>query len=109
MSNDLDDVDMTDADSIWDYYVNGLEHVLPSNNDSSILQFANAVHKISKDMNCFDKSKFPYAICDQIGHTFDTCPVLLATDVKEAYLRLLLLVKKFVKGLHPLDPTHKKE
>ena len=99
---------MMDADSIWDYCVHGLEHILPSNNDTSLLQFANAVCKISKDMNYFDKSKFPCAICDQLEHTFDTCPVFLATDVKEAYLCLLLLVKKFVKGLYHLDPTGKK-
>ena len=59
-------------------------------------------------MNKFDKSKYPCAICDQLGHTFENYPVLLATDLKEAYLCLLLLVKKFVKGLHHLDPTGKK-
>ena len=99
---------MTDVDSICGYCVNGLEHVLPPNNDLHMIQFANVVCKISKDMNRFDKSKFPCAICNQIGHTFDICPVLLATDLKEAYLCLLLLVKKFVKGLCHLDPTGKK-
>ena len=59
-------------------------------------------------MNRFDKSKFPCAVCDQLGHTFEDCPVLQATDLKEAYLGLLLLVKRFVKGLHKLDPTGKK-
>ena len=59
-------------------------------------------------MNRFDKSKFPCAVCDQLGHTFQDCPVLLATDLKEAYLCLLLLVKRFVKGLNKLDPTGKK-
>ena len=44
-------------------------------------------------MNRFDKSKFPCAVCDQLGHTFEDCPVLMATDLKEAYLRLLLLVE----------------
>ena len=102
------DVIMTDTDSIWDYCVNGLEHQLPPNEDSSMIQFANAVCSISKDMNQFDKSKYPCAICDQLGHTFDTCPVLLATDLKEAYLCLLLLVKKFVKDLFWLDPIGKK-
>ena len=32
----------------------------------------------------------------------------MATDLKEAYLCLLLLVKRFVKGLNKLDPTGKK-
>ena len=47
-------------------------------------------------------------MCDKLGHTFEDYPVLLAMDLKEAYLFLLLLVKKFVKGLNPLDPTGKK-
>ena len=59
-------------------------------------------------MNCFDQTKFPCAVCDQLGHTFENYHVLLATDLKEAYLYLLLLVKKFVKGLNWLDPTGKK-
>ena len=59
-------------------------------------------------MNRFDKSKFPCAICDQLGHAFEDCPVLQATDLKEAYLCLLILIKRFVKGLHKLDPTGKK-
>ena len=59
-------------------------------------------------MNRFDKSKYPCAVCDQLGHTFEQCPVLQATDLKDAYLRLLLLVKRFVKGLNKLDPTGKK-
>ena len=59
-------------------------------------------------MNCFDKSKYPCAICDQLGHTFENCLVLLAANLNEAYLRFLLLIKKFVKGLHHLDPTWKK-
>ena len=59
-------------------------------------------------MNRFDKSKFSCVVCDQLGHTFKDCHVLQATDLKEAYLCLLLLVKRFVKGLHKLDPTGKK-
>ena len=43
VSNDLDDVDMTDADSIWDYCVHGLDHELPADTDSSMIHFANAV------------------------------------------------------------------
>ena len=35
-------------------------------------------------------------------------PVLRDTDLKEAYLRLLLLVKRFVKDLNKLDPSGKK-
>ena len=59
-------------------------------------------------MNRFDKYKFPCAVCDQLGHTFEECLVLRDTDLKEAYLCLLLLVKQFVKGLNKLDPTGKK-
>ena len=73
-------MDMTDADSIWDYCVNGLDHELPADTDSSMIHFANAVWAITKDMNWFDKSKFPCAVCDQLGHTFQDCPVLLDTD-----------------------------
>ena len=99
---------MTDADSIWDYCVHGLENDLPADTDSSMIHFANEVQNIAKDMNRFDKSKFPCAVCDQLGHTFEECPVLCDTDLKEAYLCLLLLVKQFVKGLNKLDPTGKK-
>ena len=73
-----------------------------------MIHFVNAVQAIAKDMNWFDKSKFPCAVCDQLGHTFEDCPVLCNTDLKEAYLCLLLLVKRFVKGLNKLDPTGKK-
>ena len=76
LSDDYDDVDMTDADSIWDYCVNGLEYDLPPDTDSSMIHFANAVCNVAKDMNRFDKSKFPCAVCDQLGHTFEECPVL---------------------------------
>ena len=100
ISDNWEDVNMTDADSIWDYCVNGFDHQLPENEDPAILQFANTVRSISKDMNWFDKTKYPCAVCDQLGHTFENFPVLLATDLKEAYLCLLLLVKKFVKGLN---------
>ena len=59
-------------------------------------------------MNRFDKSKSPCVICDQLGHTFDNCPVLLTTNLKEVYICSLLLVKKFVKGFHCLVFTGKK-
>ena len=99
---------MTDVDSIWDYCVNGLNHQLPKDTDPAMVQLDHAVRAIAKDMNQFDKSKFPCAVCDHLGHTFEDCPVLMATDLKEAYLCLLLLVKQFVKGLNKLDPTRKK-
>ena len=73
-----------------------------------MLQFAHIVQSIAKDINWFDKTKYPCTVCDQLGHTFENCPVLLATDLKKACLCLLLLVKKFVKGLNRLDPTGKK-
>ena len=44
----------------------------------------------------------------RLEHTFEECPVFRDTDLKEAYLCLLLLVKRFVKGLNKLDPTGKK-
>ena len=99
---------MTDADSIYHHCVNGLEYELPSDDDPSMVQFANAVRNVAKDMNRFDKAKFPCAVCGKVGHTFEECPVLRDTDLKEAYLRLLLLVQRFVKGLNRLDPTGKK-
>ena len=110
VSNNWEDVNMTDANSIWDYCVNSLDHQLLENDDPAMIQFANAVCLISKDTNHFDKSKYPCAcaICHQLGHTFENCSILLATDLKKAYLCLLLLIKKFVKGLHCLDPTGKK-
>ena len=43
LSDNFDDVDMTDVDSIWDYCVNGLDHQLPKDTDSSMVQFAHAV------------------------------------------------------------------
>ena len=42
---------MTDADSIWDYCINGLDHQLPKDTDPAMLQFAHAVQAIAKDMN----------------------------------------------------------
>ena len=100
LSDHWDDVNMTDADSIRDYCVNCLDHQLPENTDPAMLQFVHAVQSIVKDTNRFDKTKFPCAMCDQLGHTFENCPVLQSTDLKEAYICLLLLVKKFVKGLN---------
>ena len=43
LSDDFGDVDMTDADSIWDYCIHGLEYDLPPDTDPSIIYFANAV------------------------------------------------------------------
>ena len=81
LTDDWEDVNMTDADSIWNYCVNGLYHQLPEDNDPSMVQFAHVVQVIAKDMNRFDKSKFPCAVCDQLGHTFEDCPVLLFVSV----------------------------
>ena len=69
LSDDWEDVNMTDADSIWDYCINGLDHRLPEDTDPSMVHFAHVVQAIAKDMNRFDKSKFPCAVCDQLGHT----------------------------------------
>ena len=43
LSDDWEDVNMTDADSIWNYCVNGLEQELPDDNDPSMIQFAHVV------------------------------------------------------------------
>ena len=77
---------MNDADSIWDHCINGLEYDLPPDDDPAMIYFANAVRNVAKDMNRFDKAKFPCAVCDKVGHTFEECPVLRDTDLKEAYL-----------------------
>ena len=37
VSDDWEDVNMTDANSIWYYYVNGLDHQLPENDDPAII------------------------------------------------------------------------
>ena len=42
---------MTDADSIWDYCVNGLDHQLPEDTDPSMVHFAHIVRAIAKNMN----------------------------------------------------------
>ena len=54
---------MTDADSIWDYCENGLDHQLPDNTGPAMLHFAHAVRSIVKDMNRFDKTKFLCVVC----------------------------------------------
>ena len=56
------------------------------NNYTYMNQFVNAVQETAKDMNRFDKYKYPCAICDQVRHIFKICPILLATNLKEAYL-----------------------
>ena len=51
LADDFDDVNMTDADSIWDHCVNGLEYDLPPDNDPAMIYFADAVRNVAKDMN----------------------------------------------------------
>ena len=51
LTDDWEDVNMTDADSIWDYCINGLEFDLPDDTDTSLVQFSHAVWSIAKDMN----------------------------------------------------------
>ena len=75
------DVDMTDPSSIWDYCIHGLEHHIPDNNDPNLQMFVNTVTEIASDLNQFDKSKYPCAVCDQKGHTFDTCPALKNSNI----------------------------
>lgn len=67
------DVDMTDLSRICEYCIHGLEHLVPDDGDPNSQMFVNAVTEIISDMNCFDKTKLSCAVCDQKGHTFDTC------------------------------------
>ena len=99
---------MTDASSIWEYCVNGFEHILPDNDDQNLQIIVNAVTEIATDLNRFDKTKFPCAVCDGKGHTFDTCPALKNSNIPQLYLKLLLLGKRFVCGLCCLDPAGNK-
>ena len=99
---------MTDPSRIRDYCIHGLEHHIPDNIDPNLQMFLNAVTEIASDLNRFDKSKYSCAICDQKGHTFDTCPALKNSNILQLYLKLLLLGKHFVLGLCRLDPTGNK-
>ena len=54
-------------------------------------------------MNCFNKDKHPCAICGQCGHSFDGCTKLKNTNVKQAYIHLLLCFNCFVKGFNKLN------
>ena len=49
------DVDLSDPISIWEYYIHGLEHLVPENDDPNLQMFVNAVTEIASDMKCFDK------------------------------------------------------
>ena len=62
------------------------------------------IEEIGSDINHFDKHKFPCSICGQKGHNFNSCPQLKNTDMEKAYIRLLLLVNRFMQGLKKLDP-----
>lgn len=70
--------------------------------------FVDAVTKITSGLNRFDKSKYHFAVCDQKGHTFDTCPVLKKSNIPQLYLKLLLVGKRIVCDLHHLDPVGNK-
>ena len=82
-----------------------MEHILPDDDDPNLQMFVNAVTEIATDLNRFDKTKYPCAVCDEKGHTFDTCPALKKSNIAQLYLKLLLLCKRFVKGLRRLDPA----
>ena len=43
LSNDWEDVNMADPDSIWDYCINGLDQQLPDDTNPAMLQFVHAV------------------------------------------------------------------
>ena len=67
--------------------------------------FVNSVTKIASDVNCFDKTKYRCAVCDQKGNTFDTCPELKNFNIPQLYLEFLFLKKGFVCGRFCLDPA----
>ena len=56
---------MTDPSSIWEDCIHGFEHLVPDDVDPNLQMFVNAVTEIASDMNWFDKSKYPCAVCDQ--------------------------------------------
>ena len=61
-----------------------------------ILQiFVNAVTEISSDMNHFDNTKYPFAVFDQKGYTFDT----MNSKIPKLYLKPILLEEHFICGL----------
>ena len=44
LSDDWEDFNMTDVDSVWDYYcINGLDHQLPEDTDPVMMQFAHVL------------------------------------------------------------------
>ena len=50
-------------------------------------------------MNCFNKDKISCAFCGQKGNNVDGCLQLKNTDMEIAYIRFLIFVSCFVKGL----------
>lgn len=93
---------MDDLVSIWNYCVHGLD--LAADDDFDLGLFVNAIEEIASDMNRFNKNKHPCAICGQCGHSFDGCPQLKNTNIKQAYIHLLLLANRFVWGFNKLNP-----
>ena len=69
---------------------------MPDDDNQNLQMFVNVVTEIATDLNRFDKTKFPCAVCDEKGHTFDTCPALKNSNIPQLYLKLLLLGKRFV-------------
>ena len=61
------------------------------------------IHKISQDMNCFDSKKHPCAICGQICHDCYACPCLKSSNIKQAYIWLLILLNRFCCNLECFD------
>ena len=104
----MEEVNMEDPESIWDYCVHGLDN-LPADDDFDLSLFVNAIEGIASDMNRFNKDTHPCAICGQRGHSFAGCPRLTNTNIEQAYIRLLLLVNRFVKGFNRLNRGNDKE
>ena len=99
----MEDVNMNDPESIWQYYVHGLD--LSPDDDFDVGLFVNSIKEISSDLNCFNKEKHLCAICGQRGHSFDGCPKLKNTNIEQAYIHLLLLANCFVRGFNCLHPN----
>ena len=92
---------MDDPESIWNYFVYGLDESSFLDDDLELI--SNAIHKVSWDMSRFDSKKHSCEICGQIGHAFNTCPCLESTNIKKAYIWLLILLNRFFHNLEHLD------
>lgn len=101
-----EDFDFDDQHSILEYCLHRID-------TSSITQahkelFFNFVNAISKDMNDFNSTKTTCVIFGDKGHTFDYCPQLMNTDMRDTYIQLCVLANYFWHCLKMIDPSGKK-